>query len=491
MDRLEQVWMNRLLNGCSPPTPPSQVDTSTADLWIPSPVSVANVSRHSFSTNASSTYAYQGWNTSLTYPGNEFVEVSVSMDVVTVMGYGVNAGFGLAVEECKHFQSAAYDGVLGLALDTLNHLARETVLERLADVSGITPMFSVYLPPYDAEDAFGEMMFGGYDVEWFANPNDSPLSGTVEQAGMPPVGYDLWRLALPHVSLDCLDGVCQGNWVDGKPRLRSSGNSGFDLCQEDTPCKVLFSSSSPHVAIPAGVLGGVLSEINATCNGGCTTHSSLEDSLFCSEQACPDLSVFPNITFSLQLTDVDGATSLYDFPLIAEYYTVRDVTTMSSPQWKVMLTPHPAGSPNFLLGVPFMRSFYTIYNANTMTIGLVAAVSGVGPYSSPWNDPASTTFWSSPYVWGALLGAAVLGIIGVLVSVARRQEKKENSPADNITAELVSALLVSGGGEGEGPEMTRLRGGLPQGGSGELGNGVSRRQATEVATDTPYYCDSR
>lgn len=106
---------------------------------------------------------------------------------------------------------------------------------------------------------------------------------------------------------------------------------------------------------------------------------------------------------------------------------------------------------DLILGAPFLRAFYTIYDAGDGNPADSDARAGFGA-TKPGTinpsvyTPAAPSFWGSKAMWAAVIGCAVAGVIagGVFVVVRdRRREKASRQLRDQHHQGLKEGLLMS------------------------------------------------
>ena len=263
----DDAYVGNVSIGSPPQALSIQVDLMSSDLWVPANLSLPAPHRV-FDRAASSTYRYDGANVTLPFLPrlNASVLVEVSDDALALGGgaVSVNVTFGLAVRCDEYFVGARYDGILGLGLDDLTRVSRATVMDRLVAQHRMEPLFSLFLarsatPPAATPTAASSpggggggrgagapsprpqpshesvLTLGDYDMRYAVDPKAQPLwlplvpscalatprrrqqqqqQQRRRRRAVGATGYDLWRLALPHVTLDC----------------SASGSSASDVC---------------------------------------------------------------------------------------------------------------------------------------------------------------------------------------------------------------------------------------------------------------------
>ncbi|XP_001964250.3 lysosomal aspartic protease [Drosophila ananassae] len=254
-------------------TPPQyfnvQFDTGSSNLWVPSSQcqSFACIIHMQYYSSQSSTYQSNGTAFNITY-GTGSVSGFMSQDVVTVAGLSsTNQIFGeVTTESGSNFQSAYFDGILGMAFPSLAADLVTPFFQNLISNGEVEqPVFSFYLRDNGSIVNYGgELILGGSDPSLY--------SGELTYV---PVSYpQYWQFYT--------DAILLGN------TLISMG----DVAIADTGTSLLVAPQTEYETISS--LFGVDSE-----------------GLF----ACGTINMWPNLNFK-----INGVF----FEVSPEYYIIQD-----------------------------------------------------------------------------------------------------------------------------------------------------------------------
>ncbi|KAJ3992647.1 aspartic peptidase domain-containing protein [Lentinula boryana] len=148
------------------------IDTGSADLWVPSPWCSTCTKNH-YDGSQSSTYVDKGRRFAVSY-GSGTVYGTTASDTVAIAGTAVrNQTFGVVYRESEDFQEYPNDGILGMAFGTIAQSRGLTVFETMMKQGKLKwPCFSVHLAR--GQETGSEMCWGCYDptkatgpISWF------------------------------------------------------------------------------------------------------------------------------------------------------------------------------------------------------------------------------------------------------------------------------------------------------------------------------------
>ncbi|KAJ3984965.1 aspartic peptidase domain-containing protein [Lentinula detonsa] len=148
------------------------IDTGSADLWVPSPWCSTCTKNH-YDGSQSSTYVDKGRRFAVSY-GSGTVYGTTASDTVAIAGTAVqNQTFGVVYRESEDFQEYPNDGILGMAFGTIAQSRGLTVFETMMKQGKLKwPCFSVHLAR--SQETGSEMCWGCYDptkatgpISWF------------------------------------------------------------------------------------------------------------------------------------------------------------------------------------------------------------------------------------------------------------------------------------------------------------------------------------
>lgn len=330
-------------------TPPQKFtvifDTGSGHLLLPSERcnSTACARHKRFLANKSSTHIPIGWaETPLEPPEDEndrdTKEIGFAMgrakgqfdrDKVCLGGFCGWADFMELTEESDDpFRDAKWDGVVGLG-QALSEEPEFNVFQMLANSSTPKmqkPIFAVYLGRTMTDDS--EITFGGV--------REDRMSGPMTWVDVSEEGY--WQFKFEDFA------------VDGKPA---------GICAErQPPCQAVLDTGSSLMMGPRGDLDQILRMINF---GSDTTTN------------CTVKTKFPKLGFM-----IEGKL----FEMEADDYMDRKYDA-SLPEGTDSCWAHlmPIGDmgrgPLFVLGMPFLRKFYTAYDIEQSKIGMALAKQGM------------------------------------------------------------------------------------------------------------------
>ncbi|KAI9012061.1 aspartic proteinase IV [Phycomyces nitens] len=143
-------------------------DTGSADLWFASTLcTTCGSGRTKYNPSKSSTYKSSNKTWSISYGDGSSASGTVGYDTVNLGGLSIiGQGIELAKKESSSFRSEPFDGLLGLAFDSIITASGvKTPIDNLISQGLITkPIFGVYLGKASTT-AVGEYIFGGYNSD--------------------------------------------------------------------------------------------------------------------------------------------------------------------------------------------------------------------------------------------------------------------------------------------------------------------------------------
>lgn len=251
----------------------------------------------------------------LVYGTGEATGVIVK-DRVCVGSTCANADFVAAIEESDApFAEAPFDGILGMGLTKLSEAPALNLLDCMVREKAIKhAMFSVFLGASETEES--EIIFGSYKPQHVA-------SSIFWVPVMKGTGF--WQVPMDSVT------------VAGK-YFASRGNN----------ASAVLDTGTSLLAGPPDVVNALLDKLNVASN--CSNFASLPDIGFVI--AGRPLSLSPE-----DYVDRDAASNECTLPLMTQEVK-------------------PGESPSWILGDPFLRKYYTIYNRDKMEVGFALAAHG-------------------------------------------------------------------------------------------------------------------
>jgi len=328
-------------------TPPQRFtvifDTGSGQLMLPSArcTSEACKKHEQFASLKSSTATPIGWadqplqkarddfdrdTTVVSFAAGDAVGQFVR-DKVCVGSACAYADFVEMTEESKDpFEAAEWDGVLGLAQSLSDHVEFNIVQNLLkGGLSSGTmkkPVFAVYLGRQVEDDA--EITFGDY--------HDNRMASSLHWVNVSQEGY--WQFQFDDII------------VDGKPT---------GLCSKhgERGCQGVLDTGSSLLMGPKKDLDAILELL--TFQGG-------------TQMPCATSAHFPKLGFQI---------GSHTFEMEADEYMDRSDPEHSDGLGNCCAHLMPVGDTGrgaiFVLGMPFLRAFYTVYDVEAKRIGIAKA----------------------------------------------------------------------------------------------------------------------
>lgn len=304
-------------------------DTGSGNLMVPAAdcTSPACLNHAQFSEEASSTVHSVGCDGSAIPKGADADEVTITFgtgyitgrcleDTICMGKLCTRGAFIASTDESRQpFASFAFDGVLGLALESMAQAPMFSMISRLAHGSKLSlPLFSVFMSDSDRENS--EITFGEIKEEHMAS---EIFWVNVTR----PSGY--WEVQIDDIALD---------------------NMPQTLCED---CRVAVDTGTSELAGPSEVVGRLSELLNVAED--CSNYKSLPNLGF----------VIGGYILNLAPRDyVDKTGHLWNK---GSYCTV---SLMS-------LDVPPPNGPLFVFGIPFLQKYYTVYDQQTSQVGFAVA----------------------------------------------------------------------------------------------------------------------
>ncbi|PHH80280.1 hypothetical protein CDD82_1882 [Ophiocordyceps australis] len=310
-------YFSEIKIGTPPQTFKVVLDTGSSNLWVPSVkcTSIACFLHSTYDSSSSSTYQKNGSSFEIRY-GSGSLSGFVSQDVMTIGDLKVKGqDFAEATSEPGlAFAFGRFDGILGLAYDTLSVNGIVPPFYNMVKQKAIDePVFAFYL---GSDESGSEATFGGID--------DSRYKGQIEYIPLRRKAY--WEVDLDSIALG-----------DEVANLENTG--------------VILDTGTSLNVLPTDFAEILNKEIGAKkgWSGQYTVDCSKRNSL-------------PDIVFSL-------AGSNYS--LSANEY-ILEVSGTCISTFQGMDIPEPAG-PLVILGDAFLRRYYSVYDLGRGAVGLATA----------------------------------------------------------------------------------------------------------------------
>lgn len=300
----DEVWVGNVSIGTPPQGPFAVVlDTGSSNLWIPSAActSAGCEGKHRYNANASSSELPDGSSFAIPY-GTGFVAGKFTNDTVELAGLRVPyQAVGDASFVGGFFENQPLDGILGLGFQDISIGLKPTVFEGMVSQGLLAnPEFSVYLSKDDAKQPF--ILFG--DVDPKVHTGDFKF----EPVFLPAY----WMLSMSKVFV------------------------GDDFAHEclDDDCLAVIDTGTSIIAGPPYAINPVIKQIGYVAPD------------------CSNRDTLPAVSFAL---------SKHNFTVGPDIYVIEETATNGTRSCVLGMEGLIAVTPFWILGDPFLRAFYTIF----------------------------------------------------------------------------------------------------------------------------------
>ena len=301
-------------------------DTGSSNLWVPSSTCSSCGSHAKYDNSESSTYKSNGTDFEIRY-GSGSVKGFLSEDTVTLGTLPVpNAIFAEVTNEPGMvFKRGKFDGILGLAWKSISVDGIEPIFNQMVDAKLVEqPVFSFYLTSQPGKD--GELTLGGIDEEKF----------TGELFYVPLSSETYWEIDM------------KGFTMNGEQVISTT------TAIVDTGTS-LFAGPKEDIKKIAKMVGAYSTFINP--NEFMLSCNSLKDLpsikiTLCNKEKCKD--------FELTAEEYVIKVSMFGYNICLLGFTGIDI-------------PPPRG-PLFIIGDPFLRKYYSVFDIGQERIGFAESI---------------------------------------------------------------------------------------------------------------------
>jgi hypothetical protein len=263
-----------------------------------------------------------------------------------VMGLATDVGF-------SGYNTASFDGILGLAWPSLSEDQGAPSIVPAFFEAGQIPgnLFAIYL---NADGSGGELSLGEIDSTHYQG----------EITWLPLVLEAWWSVDLNSVS------------VGGTSVVSASASM------------AILDSGTSGISGPSDEIANIIETIQST--GGLTVYYEQGTDQYV--VACSDVDLLPNITFTLSGSD-DQA---YDFTMLGPAYVIKGLSSSVVTCPLAFSSFESTDSVKWILGDPFLRTFYSIYDYANSRVGLASAYPDGGSVIPGTDESDATTHGAMP-----------------------------------------------------------------------------------------------
>jgi len=297
-------------------------DTGSSNLWVPSSkcTQISCKLHHRYDSSKSSTYKANGTSFEIEY-GSGNISGIVSNDVVGLADLTVQGqDFAEVVkEDGMAFTFGKFDGILGLAFDTISVGHATPVWYNLMDQGLVDKkMFSFWLARNTSGMMGGQLTLGGYDKTLFRG----------DLSYVPLTYQNYWQIKMDGVIFEYRN-----------------------LCG-DEGCKAIVDSGTSMITGPSKLINMINGQLGCIISGD-----------ECSWLHCPDYSTLPNLEF--KLNNVSYILTPQEYIMETGGACISALMGMDIQE--------PVG-PLWILGDKFMEKFYTVFDYENKQVGFAEAL---------------------------------------------------------------------------------------------------------------------
>jgi hypothetical protein len=321
----DELWLGNITVGTPAQGPfPVVLDTGSANLWVPD-ISCSDVGctgKPRYDATKSTSASPNGLPFFLPY-GTGYCAGTFVNDTVNLGGAEVpNTPCGQATVVAKFFADYPLAGILGLAFSSISIPPDVPTAFDVMVASGVVDqaLFAVYLSNHGDQSVDSTIQFGGFDAKYIAP------GGVVSYHPVAEPSY--WLISM------------NNTYVNGK--VSHACLAGY--------CPVVVDTGTSVIAAPKAQLQPMIDAIGPV------------------KADCSNVGSLPMIAFEL-----NGQL----FELGPQFYVIKDISVNGTQCILGMETiPAIEAGPIWILGDPFLRAYYTIYDKSTdpPRVGIAPAV---------------------------------------------------------------------------------------------------------------------
>lgn len=296
-------------------------DTGSSNLWVPSKACTnCKKTGNRYDSAASSTYSKNGQSFALQY-GTGSCNGFLSADNAGLGGVTIkNFTFGeVTTEAADVFGQAPFDGILGMgpakaAVDKVPMPMDQLVAQGVIQHN----VFSFFLASNSSKGSV--LVLGGTDQLYY--------TGSITYI---PVSKA--AILLPY-------------WLISASDVKVAGKS-IGACNPLLGCDFVVDTGTSLIAGPPSAVDKLTAPIGTVAAD------------------CSNVHTLPNITFTF---------SGHDFELTPDFYVLRGDDGKGNVQCQLGIQGVNAGVPIWILGDPFLRAFYTVWDKDSNRVGFAPAI---------------------------------------------------------------------------------------------------------------------
>jgi len=319
-DAQDAEYFGQVLIGTPPQNFTVIYDTGSSNLWVPSKA-CTNCKKGSptYDSTASKTYVKDGQSFQLMY-GTGSCQGFLSKDQVQIGGLGIEGfAFGeVTTEAADVFGQAPFDGILGMGVPAAAVDRVPMPMDMLVQQKKLQHnVFAFYLS--SGGRAGSTLTLGGADPAFHSE--DFAYVPTAKAAKLLPY----WLVSAKDIKVGGQStGAC--NWLTG--------------------CYMVVDTGTSVIAGPPSTVNKLLSKIG-NVSADCSNAASL-----------------PTVSITM---------AGRDFELGPDFYVIRFPAGNNKEQCQLGIEGVNAGVPIWILGDPFLRKYYTVWDAEQKRVGFALA----------------------------------------------------------------------------------------------------------------------